>query len=85
LSRSGGFSRPVPTTIFTVGLLLSMAGLGYALRRLPVGTAYAVWVGIGMAGTAVAGMVLLNESASLPRLLSLLLVLAGVLGLKLFG
>ena len=85
LGKSQGFTKLVPSIVFGVGLVLSMAGLGYALRALPVGTAYAVWVGIGMAGTAVAGMVLLNESASLPRLLSLLLVLAGVLGLKLFG
>ena len=85
LSRTGGFSRPLPTVIFAVGLLLSMLGLGYALRTLPVGTAYAVWVGIGVAGTAAAGTLLLGEPASLPRVLSLLLILAGVVGLKLFG
>ncbi len=84
LSRSAGFSRPLPTAIFAVALVLSMSGLGWALRSIPVGTGYAVWVGIGVAGTATAGMALLGESASVLRLLSLLLILAGVLGLKLF-
>jgi quaternary ammonium compound-resistance protein SugE len=84
LDRSAGFTRPVPTTIFGIALVLSMAGLGYALRTVPVGTGYAVWVGIGAVGTAVAGMTLLGESASLPRILCLLLVVAGVVGLKVF-
>jgi quaternary ammonium compound-resistance protein SugE len=84
LSRSAGFTRLVPSVIFGVAVVLSMVGLGYALRYLPVGTAYAVWVGIGASTTAIVGMVFLNESASLPRILSLLLVIAGVIGLKLF-
>jgi len=84
LSRSAGFTRLFPSMIFGVALVLSMVGLGYALRSLPVGTAYAVWVGIGVAGTAVVGMLWLGESASLPRVVSLLLVVAGVIGLKLF-
>jgi quaternary ammonium compound-resistance protein SugE len=84
LSRSAGFSRPIPSVIFAVALTVSMVGLGYALRSIPIGTGYAVWVGIGVAGTAVGGMLLLGESASLLRILSLLLVLAGVIGLKLF-
>jgi quaternary ammonium compound-resistance protein SugE len=84
LDRSAGFTRPVPTAIFGVGLLLSMAGLGYALRTIPVGTGYAVWVGIGAVLTAVVGIVALGESASLPRLISLLLVIAGIVGLKVF-
>jgi quaternary ammonium compound-resistance protein SugE len=79
-----GFTRPAPTAVFAVTLLLSMGGLGYALRTIPVGTGYAVWVGIGVAGTAVAGMALLHEPASLLRMCSLLLVLAGVVGLKVF-
>ncbi|HEX5997182.1 MAG TPA: SMR family transporter [Jiangellales bacterium] len=84
LSRSAGFTRLFPSMIFGGALVLSMVGLGYALRSLPVGTAYAVWVGIGVAGTAVVGMLWLGESASLPRVVSLLLVVAGVIGLKLF-
>lgn len=82
LDRSAGFTRPLPTAVFGVALVVSMAGLGYALRTIPVGTGYAVWVGIGAVGTAVAGMVALNEPASLPRVICLLLVLSGVIGLK---
>ncbi|MDR7273420.1 DMT family transporter [Catenuloplanes atrovinosus] len=84
LEKSDGFSRWLPSSIFGVALVLSMAGLGYALRTIPVGTGYAVWVGIGAAGTAIVGMTMLGESASLPRILSLLLVVAGVVGLKVF-
>ncbi|RQX06205.1 quaternary ammonium compound efflux SMR transporter SugE [Micromonospora inaquosa] len=84
LDRSAGFSRLVPSVLFVVTLLLSMAGLSYALRDIPVGTGYAVWVGIGAVGTALVGMLALGESASLPRILCLLLVVAGVIGLKIF-
>jgi|SRR3954454_1028038 quaternary ammonium compound-resistance protein SugE len=84
LDRSAGFSRPIPSVTFLVTLALSMGGLAYALRSIPVGTGYAVWVGIGAVGTAVVGMVALGESSSLPRLLCLLLVVAGVVGLKVF-
>jgi quaternary ammonium compound-resistance protein SugE len=84
LSRSAGFTRPIPSLIFAAALVLSMIGLGYALRTIPVGTAYAVWVGIGAAGTALTGMLFLGESTNLLRALSLLLVLAGVVGLKVF-
>ncbi len=66
LDRSAGFSRPVPTVVFAVTLVLSMAGLAYALREIPVGTGYAVWVGIGAVGTATVGILALGESSSLP-------------------
>lgn len=82
LDRSGGFQRPLPSIVFAAALALSMTGLGYALRSIPVGTGYAVWVGIGAVGTALVGMIALGESTSLPRLLCLLLVVAGVIGLK---
>ncbi|MEU4620519.1 SMR family transporter [Actinoplanes sp. NPDC023801] len=84
LDRSAGFTRPAPTVVFGTALVLSMAGLGYALRTIPVGTGYAVWVGIGAVGTALVGMIALNEPASLPRIVCLLLVLCGVAGLKYF-
>ncbi|MCX5070619.1 SMR family transporter [Micromonospora lupini] len=84
LDRSAGFSRLLPSAVFVLTLVLSMAGLAYALRDIPVGTGYAVWVGIGAVGTALVGMVALGESASLPRILCLLLVVAGVVGLKIF-
>jgi quaternary ammonium compound-resistance protein SugE len=84
LAKSAGFTRLSPSVVFGVALACSMVGLGYALRSIPVGTGYAVWVGIGALGTAVVGMIALGESTSLPRVLSLLLVVAGVVGLKLF-
>lgn len=84
LDRSAGFSRPVPSVVFVVMLVLSMIGLGYAVRTVPIGTGYAVWVGIGAVGTALVGMIALHEPATLPRLLCLLLVVAGVVGLKYF-
>lgn len=84
LGRSQGFTRLVPSVVFVVALVLSMAGLAYSLKSIPIGTGYAVWVGIGAVGTAVAGMVFLGESASVLRILSLLLVVAGVIGLKVF-
>lgn len=83
LSESRGFSRPVPSVVFGISLVLSMAGLGYALQTIPVGTGYAVWVGIGAVGTALYGIAALGESTSVARLLCLTLIVAGVVGLKL--
>ncbi|MFI7598159.1 DMT family transporter [Actinoplanes sp. NPDC049681] len=82
LDRSAGFQRLLPSIVFVVALALSMTGLGYALRSIPVGTGYAVWVGIGAVGTALVGMIALGEPAGLPRVLCLLLVVTGVIGLK---
>ena len=82
LSQSRGFSRPVPSVVFGVALVLSMAGLAYALRTIPVGTGYAVWVGIGAVGTAAYGMAVLGEPATTARLLCLTAIVAGVVGLK---
>lgn len=82
LAASKGFTRPVPTILFAAALLLSMAGLAFALRSIPVGTGYAVWVGIGAAGTAVFGMVWLGEPVSAARITCLVLIVAGVVGLK---
>lgn len=83
LKYSAGFTRLWPS----VGTLVAMAGsvllLGLALRHLPLGTAYAVWTGIGTVGTAVLGMVLLGEPAGALRLLSIGLIVAGIAGLKL--
>ena len=84
LGRSAGFTRLAPSAIFVVALMLSMIGLSWALRDIPVGTGYAVWVGIGAVSTAAVGMLALGESTSWPRIVSLLLVVAGVAGLRLF-
>lgn len=82
LSLSKGLSKPVPSIVFVVALAVSMLGLGYALRTVPVGTGYAVWVGIGAVGTAVYGMVAMNDPVNAGRILCLVLIIAGVAGLK---
>jgi quaternary ammonium compound-resistance protein SugE len=78
-----GFSRPLPSLIVVVVALLSFWLLGLAMRVLPVGTAYAIWVGIGAAGAALLGMWLFDEPATAARLGCIALIVAGVLGLKL--
>lgn len=83
LSRSEGFSRLVPSLIFLVTAAASMVGLGYAMRTLPVGTAYAVWVGIGAALTVAVAMVSGEEPVSLVRILLILGLVGCVIGLKL--
>ncbi|ACQ81486.1 small multidrug resistance protein [Beutenbergia cavernae DSM 12333] len=85
LKASDGFSKPVPTVTFLVTLALSMGGLAYALRTLPVGTAYAVWVGVGAVLTAIVGMIFLDEGVSVLKVVSLVLVVAGIVGLNLAG
>lgn len=83
LKQSEGFSRLVPSVVGIVAAVTSFAMLALALRWLPVGTAYAVWVGIGAAGVALAGIVALGDSASVARLGCVALIVAGVIGLKL--
>jgi quaternary ammonium compound-resistance protein SugE len=83
LGRVEGFSRLTPIAVFVVGLVVSMAGLGYALRGLPIGTAYAVWVGVGAAATAGYAMWSGQEPVSLVRALLLLGIVGCVIGLKL--
>lgn len=83
LGRSEGFSRPGPSVVFVVGLVLSMAGLAYAMRELPTGTSYAVWVGIGATLTVAWAMVTGAEAASLVRILLVLGIVGCVVGLKL--
>lgn len=82
LDRSQGFSRFWPSTIFVVALLASMAGLAYAMRELPLGTSYAVWVGIGATLTVIYAMVTGAESVSLLKILFLAMIVGGVIGLK---
>ncbi len=83
LKYTEGFTRPLPTVLTVAAMAISLGLLGLAMRTLPVGTAYAVWVGIGAAGTVILGIVLLNEPANAARLVSVALILAGVIGLKL--
>lgn len=82
LGRSEGLSRLTPSLVFVVGLVLSMIGLAWAMRTLPVGTSYAVWVGIGAAITVAFAMLTGTESASLAKIVCLLLIIGGVVGLK---
>jgi quaternary ammonium compound-resistance protein SugE len=85
LKLSHGLSRPWPTAGFAVAALISFGLLTLALRHLEVGSAYAVWTGIGAAGTAAVGMLWLGDSVSVMKLVSIGLVLAGVVGLNLSG
>jgi quaternary ammonium compound-resistance protein SugE len=83
LGRSDGLSRPAPTVVFFVALALSMTGLAYAMRELPVGTAYAVWVGIGAVLTVVFATATGAEAMSLPKVVFLAGIVGSVIGLKL--
>lgn len=85
LKVSHGFTRIWPTAGFAVCALISFGLLTYALRQLEVGPAYAVWTGIGAAGTAIVGIVALQESLSPVKLASIALILVGVVGLNLSG
>ncbi|MBS4084951.1 MAG: quaternary ammonium compound efflux SMR transporter SugE [Rhizobiales bacterium] len=82
LKYTDGFSRLWPTVWTVAAMIVSLIFLEYALRTLPVGTAYAVWVGIGAVGTAIMGMWLFNESREIARIVCLMLIVAGVVGLK---
>lgn len=85
LKQSNGFSRLVPTVLFVVFALISFGLLSLAMRSLPVGTAYAVWTGIGAAGTVLVGILFLGESTQVARLVSITLIVAGVVGLRVFS
>ncbi|MGB3225224.1 MAG: quaternary ammonium compound efflux SMR transporter SugE [Desulforhopalus sp.] len=83
LKYTEGFTRLWPTVGTVLSMIVSLALLGIAMKSLPVGTAYAVWVGVGAVGTAILGILLLGESVNTMRLLSLGLIIAGIVGLKL--
>lgn len=83
MKYSEGFTRLIPSAVTVAAGLSSVVLLSLSLRSLPIGTGYAVWTGIGAAGTAALGIVFLGESAALLRIVCLLLILTGVLGLKL--
>jgi quaternary ammonium compound-resistance protein SugE len=83
LKASDGFTRPLPSLLTVLSMAASVGLLGLALRTLPVGTAYAVWTGIGTVGTALLGIALFGEPATAARLACIGLVVLGILGLKL--
>ncbi|MBA3451652.1 MAG: multidrug efflux SMR transporter [Deltaproteobacteria bacterium] len=82
LKASAGLTRPLPTVLTIAGMIASFALLSIAVRQLPIGTAYAVWVGIGAVGTALLGIVIYKEPASAVRIGCLALVVVGIVGLK---
>src|SRR5688572_32147071 len=82
LKYTDAFSRPVPTVLTIASMIVSLGLLGLALKDLPVGTAYAVWTGIGTVGTALLGIALLGEPATAIRLACIGLIVAGIIGLK---
>lgn len=83
LKYTHGFTRLVPSVITVTAMIVSVIMLSWAMKNLPTGTAYAVWTGIGAVGAAITGILLLDESANPARLLSLALIVAGIIGLKL--
>lgn len=83
LKYTEGFTKFWPSVLTATAMLISVGLLGIAMKSLPVGTAYAVWVGVGAVGTALLGIVLFAEPANAGRLISLLLIVAGIVGLKL--
>lgn len=85
LKYTDGFTRLWPTVFTGVSLVISMALLGIAVKTLPLGTAYAVWTGIGAVGTVILGIFLFKEPATVVRLICVGLIVAGILGLKFFS
>ena len=85
LKYTDGFSRPLPTLLTLSAMGVSVLLLAMAVKQLPLGTTYAVWTGIGAVGTVLMGIWLFNEPATLARVLCLLLIIGGILGLKFIG
>lgn len=82
LKYTDGFTRPLPTALTVAAMAVSLGLLGLAMKELPLGTAYAVWTGVGAVGTVIAGIILFGESMALMRLASVALIIAGLVGLK---
>ena len=82
LKYTDGFTRPLPTALTVAAMAISLGLLGLAMKELPLGTAYAIWTGVGAVGTVIAGIILFGESMALVRLVSVALIVAGLIGLK---
>ncbi|WP_342650844.1 quaternary ammonium compound efflux SMR transporter SugE [Pseudomonas sp. REB1044] len=82
LKYTDGFTRPLPTALTVAAMAASLGLLGLAMKELPLGTAYAIWTGVGAVGTVIAGIILFGESMALVRLVSVALIVAGLIGLK---
>ena len=85
MKYSHGFTRLVPSLLTVAAMLASLGCLALAMRTLPLGTAYAVWTGIGTVGTVIVGMIFFGESTAILRILCLLLIVSGIVGLKLLS
>ncbi|MFI8481355.1 quaternary ammonium compound efflux SMR transporter SugE [Pseudomonas sp. NPDC078700] len=83
LKYTDGFTRPLPTALTIAAMAISLMLLGMAMKDLPLGTAYAIWTGIGAIGTVIAGIILFGESMAPMRVISVALIVCGLLGLKL--
>ncbi|MBB3526891.1 quaternary ammonium compound efflux SMR transporter SugE [Rhizobium redzepovicii] len=83
LKYTDGFTRPLPTALTVISMVVSIVLLGLAVKHLPIGTAYAVWTGIGTVGTVLLGIWLLGDQASVSRLACIMLIVGGIAGLKL--
>lgn len=82
LKYTDGFSRPLSTVLTVAAMAISLGLLGLAMKELPLGTAYAIWTGVGAVGTVIAGIILFGESMALIRLASVALIVTGLIGLK---
>ncbi|MBA6109439.1 quaternary ammonium compound efflux SMR transporter SugE [Pseudomonas asiatica] len=82
LKYTDGFSKPLPTVLTVAAMAISLGLLGLAMKELPLGTAYAIWTGVGAVGTVIAGIILFGESMVLVRLVSVALIITGLVGLK---
>ena len=82
LKYTDGFTRPLPTALTVAAMAISLGLLGLAMKELPLGTAYAIWTGVGAVGTVIAGIILFGESMALIRLASVALIVTGLIGLK---
>ena len=82
LKYTDGFSKPLPTALTIAAMAISLGLLGLAMKELPLGTAYAIWTGVGALGTVIAGIILFGESMALFRLASVALIICGLIGLK---
>ncbi len=85
LKYSEGFTKLWPSIFTVISIIISMGLLAYSLKYLPVGTAYAVWTGIGAVGTAILGIILFNESKEFIRIFFIFLIIIGLVGLKIFS
>lgn len=85
LKYTDGFSKLVPSIFTIASMIISMGLLAYAVKHIPVGTAYAVWTGIGAVGTAILGIILFNESKEFIRVFFIFLIVVGIVGLKIFS